>query len=175
MSTYGLGSVTTGTQFTDANTSIFTTEENGGMDQDDFMDLLIQELTHQDPLEPMDNQEFVNQMVQFENLSQMTEMTKAVNFMSSTTTDSMRALQMGMMGKAVTAEVKNPLYNSSVGPTEQDTEEYLSVSGIVDRIKFINGTAMLDIGDHQFTMDSISESWIPSSEELAAFKSNVSE
>jgi flagellar basal-body rod modification protein FlgD len=153
-----------------SKTSLFTYEENGGMKQSDFINLLIEELTHQDPLEPMDNQEFVNQMVQFSSLEQMTEMTQAVNNMSETTNSSMQALQMGMMGKAVTAEIQNPLYDDSLSPEEQEYEKYIDISGIIQKIKYVSGVPMMDIGSYQFTMDSIKESWIPKEDEIAEYQ-----
>lgn len=176
MAIYGYGSTTDATQMSSATNqseSLFTTEANGGLEQSDFISLLVEEITHQDPLEPMDNQEFVNQMVQFSSLEQMTEMTQAVNLMSSTTTSSMQALQMGMIGKAVTAEVQNPLYDSTLAPEDQDVEEYIDVEGIVQRMKYVNGVALMDIGNYQVTMGSIKESWLPSEAELAALNNST--
>ena len=50
------------------------TSENLG--KDDFMKILIAQLTHQDPTEPMKDTEFIAQMAQFSTLEQMTNMTQ---------------------------------------------------------------------------------------------------
>lgn len=42
--------------------------------KDDFLKLLIKQMTTQDPLNPMDNTQFVSQMAQFSSLEQMTNM-----------------------------------------------------------------------------------------------------
>ena len=51
--------------------------------KDAFLKLLIAELANQDPLNPMDDREFIAQMAQFSTLEQMTNMTKALEGISS--------------------------------------------------------------------------------------------
>jgi flagellar basal-body rod modification protein FlgD len=42
--------------------------------KDDFLKLLITQLAHQNPIQPMEDKEFVTQMAQFSTLDQMTSM-----------------------------------------------------------------------------------------------------
>ncbi|TFG64881.1 MAG: flagellar hook assembly protein FlgD [Spirochaetales bacterium] len=44
------------------------------LSKDDFMSILITQLTHQDPTAPMEDKEFIAQMAQFSALEQMTNM-----------------------------------------------------------------------------------------------------
>ena len=46
------------------------------LDKDDFLKILITQLTHQDPTEPMKDTEFIAQMAQFSTLEQITNMSQ---------------------------------------------------------------------------------------------------
>ena len=48
------------------------------MDQDTFMKILIAQLTHQDPMNPMDDKEMTSQLAQFSSLEQLTNINKGI-------------------------------------------------------------------------------------------------
>ena len=51
--------------------------------KDDFLQLLIAQLTHQDPTAPMDDTQFIAQMAQFSSLEQMTNMSTGFTKLSA--------------------------------------------------------------------------------------------
>ena len=68
------------------------------LDKDDFLKILVTQLTHQDPTQPMEDREFVAQMAQFSALEQMTNLNKEF----SKVVDLISAGQaMSMIGKNV--------------------------------------------------------------------------
>jgi flagellar basal-body rod modification protein FlgD len=79
--------------------------------KDAFLKLLIAELSNQDPLNPMSDREFIAQMAQFSTLEQMTNMTKALEGLSSMEPYS----AVSYVGKVVAFDYEAP--DGSVTPT----------------------------------------------------------
>ncbi|MBR3543437.1 MAG: flagellar hook assembly protein FlgD [Treponema sp.] len=71
--------------------------------KDDFLKLLMAQLTHQDPMEPMDNSQFIAQMVQFSSLEQMYNVSNGFNKMASIMQSNEAA---GTLGKMVELDVE---------------------------------------------------------------------
>jgi flagellar basal-body rod modification protein FlgD len=87
---------------------------NAALDKNDFLKILITQLSHQDPTQPMDDKEFVAQMAQFSSLEQMTNMSEGLTKVADLLA---RTQAIGMLGSAVDID------------TGSDT-----ISGIVDEV-----------------------------------------
>jgi flagellar basal-body rod modification protein FlgD len=64
-------------------------KENGripkqALEKEDFLQLLLKQLSYQDPLSPMEDKEFIAQMAQFSSLEQITAMSKGFTDLSNT-------------------------------------------------------------------------------------------
>ena len=84
------------------------------MGMEDFLKILLTQLTYQDPLKPMDNQEFMAQMAQFTSLEQ----TQQLNEKMSTLIANQAALQsVGLIGRTVdiTADAGSSVTGSVTG------------------------------------------------------------
>jgi flagellar basal-body rod modification protein FlgD len=58
-------------------------EASESLDKDDFMKILITQLTHQDPTKPMEDKAFIAQMAQFSTLEQMSNMSQEFSTLKS--------------------------------------------------------------------------------------------
>ena len=77
-----------------------TTSQSLG--KDDFLKLLITQLSNQDPTDPMDNTEFIAQMAEFSSLEQITNLNSNFEKMNSMLNASQA---LGTIGKTVTLNV----------------------------------------------------------------------
>lgn len=68
------------------------------MDQEDFIRLFLAQLSFQDPLEPVDNQEFLVQLAQFTNLDQTRQMNERLEALLTFQSASQ---SVGLIGKTV--------------------------------------------------------------------------
>jgi flagellar basal-body rod modification protein FlgD len=111
------------------------------LDQSDFIRLLMKELQYQDPLEPMDNKNFIGQMAQFSNLQQSSEMTAHLEKISSIQNSNQ---SYSMLGKKV----------AYINPYEYvpEGEKPKTKVGTVEAISF-NGSneARLKIGNENIS------------------------
>lgn len=68
------------------------------LDKDDFLKILITQLTKQDPTKPMEDKEFIAQMAQFSTLEQMKNMSEGF----SNVAEKIQSTQaLGMLGRTV--------------------------------------------------------------------------
>jgi flagellar basal-body rod modification protein FlgD len=74
--------------------------QRGALGQEDFLRILLQQLAFQDPLKPLENQEFMAQLAQFTSLEQTVELNGRVD---SLITQQAATQSLGLLGRTVEA------------------------------------------------------------------------
>jgi flagellar basal-body rod modification protein FlgD len=70
--------------------------------KDDFLKLLIAQLSNQDPLQPVDNQAFIGQLAQFSSLEQLQGVSSRLDTLLQTIGSSNQTSTASMVGRSVT-------------------------------------------------------------------------
>lgn len=85
---------------------------NQNLDKDDFLKILLTQLTNQDPTDPMKDKDFIAQMAQFSSLEQMTNMSTGFQKVSGLLASSQavgslgRWVEIADAGQTVKGEVR---------------------------------------------------------------------
>lgn len=110
--------------------------KTGELGKSDFLNLLVTQLKYQDPMNPVDDKEFIGQMAQFSGLEQMQNL--------NTSFTSQKAYSM--VGKYVKASVK-----------DETTGVVNDVSGYVTKVKIASGKTTLMVNNKEVPVDSVVE------------------
>lgn len=110
----------------------------GEMGRDDFLRLLVVQLEHQDPTNPLDDKQFIAQMAQFSALEQMTQMNTSMQGMMSAHRESLSSSLLGRM-----VEVFDP-------------ETGTNSSGVVSEIDFSGSEPSISFNGMTYSVEDIS-------------------
>src|SRR3954469_20458790 len=105
----------------------FQRETGGTLGKDDFLKLMVAQLQHQDPMNPMQDSDMMGQMASFSTLEQITNMATANQTIASNLTSSGA---IGLIGRTVTY-------------TDADD---ISHTGVVDKVITAGGSPSLTVG-----------------------------
>jgi len=108
--------------------------------KDDFLKLLTQQLKNQDPMNPMNDMEFIHQMSSFSSLEQMVNMNKSLDSFIKTFSTNSHTQAMMFLGTTVTA---------------QTAEMEEPVTGVVEMVGFKDGKPFLKVGDQAFDLENV--------------------
>jgi flagellar basal-body rod modification protein FlgD len=104
-----------------------TAEKVASLGKDDFLKLLVAQLQHQDPMQPMDNAEYMGQLAQFSTLEQITNFGEEMKRVRAST----------QVDQAVS------LIGKEVGYTLADGT---AATGVVESVAIEDGEISLKIG-----------------------------
>ncbi len=112
-----------------------TKKSNDELGKDQFLQLLVTQLQHQDPLKPMDDTQFIGQMAQFSALEQMQNLNTSFTMTKA----------MNMVGKYAT------------GILTDDDGSQEEISGEVQSVRMSSGKAYALVDGKEIPIDDITE------------------
>ena len=122
---------------------------NDTVNQDVFLQLMITQLQNQDPLDPMDNSEFLSQQAMFSQVTTMQEMNDSLNkygeallnMNSSMLSYTTLSQAMNIVGKEVTA----------IDPENKDA----TISGVVESVKVTDEGVLFTVGGKEININDV--------------------
>ena len=119
-----------------APTSAASAADKAMLGKDDFLKLLVTQLQHQDPMNPVDDTDFMGQMAQFTSVEQLTNMATSIQLMS---TASQSTQSIALIGKTVSWK----------------KEDGTSGEGVAQSVSFADGKISITVGDAQIAPNEI--------------------
>ena len=138
-----------------------TFTQSANSEKDTFLELLVTQLIYQDPLSPMDNEEFAAQLAQFSQLEQLQQINAHLSNTAAAEQDSAQSIDNVLAATLIGNQVEatdSSIINHNGKPVDlnfrlSDTAENLTVT-IADvngqTIREINASS-LSAGDHRIT------------------------
>lgn len=117
--------------------------EQPGLGQDAFLQLLVTQLQNQNPLEPMDNFEFISQVAQFGTLEQITSLNDALSGFAE-------FAALGQLASTIGKEAT--IVNEEAG---------ISVTGIVSAVTMENGEPRIVVDGVAYDLNDVVRIGLP--------------
>jgi flagellar basal-body rod modification protein FlgD len=115
-----------------------TASGRASISRDQFLKILTSELTSQDPLDPLKNSDFIQQLVGLQSLEQ-----------SASLTDSLSSFEKFMQMSSGSAMIGKSVKGLTAGGQE--------VSGVVSSVVLENGNVSLVVGSQKLPVNSVTE------------------
>lgn len=137
---------------------------------DNFLMLLVTQLENQDPLEPMDTNEFTSQIVQFASVEQEIATNTNLEQLIGLQRSNQSAAAVGYLGKRIEADGNTTVLKDGYAewnyglPENADTVNLLVVDELGNQIFHSQGAT--DIGAHRFVWNGLDDSGNPVPEGL---------
>ena len=121
---------------TQSTSTVSSSTGTSSLGRDDFMKILIAQLQNQDPMNPMEDKDFIAQVAQFSTLEKTEEMADAIGQMKA----------LSLVGRSVIGEKFDDL-----------TDTIYSVEGTVKSVTISSDDYLLDLGDDTIYLDDVEE------------------
>lgn len=126
--------------YSSSNVSKAAKTTGSELGKDQFLKILIAQLKNQDPMQPLQDKEFIAQMAQFSSVEQMTKVATEVKALRESL-----GMASGLIGKSITW--------TTTDSSGSDVEE----SGVVDAITFKKDVQYANVNGVEVSLDKITK------------------
>lgn len=116
------------------------------VDRDAFLRLLVTQLEHQDPLEPLQNEDFVAQLATFSSLEELENLNQSVGAMIALNEANARLTHLTQASALLGRTVR-----------WSDPESGAEASGVVERVALVQGIPTLSVDGSEVPLSSVTE------------------
>lgn len=106
------------------------------LSRQDFLNIMLSEMTHQDPMNPVDNQQFLSQLSQLESL-------QAMNSLSDNIASMLAVQQLGSASALIGKTVEGKGANGE------------ALAGVVEKVVIQNGAVSVVVGGTQLPFANV--------------------
>jgi flagellar basal-body rod modification protein FlgD len=117
MSTNPIGSATTGTSATSGTTANSSSASIGGLTMNDFLTLMTAQLKNQDPLNPADSNQFLQQLAGLSTVEGISQLNSSVTTLSNSMLSSQALTSASLVGKGILAPASSAYYTGGQAMT----------------------------------------------------------
>lgn len=130
------------------------------LDKDAFMHLLMMEMKHQDPLEPISNKEMMGQLTQFTSVEQLQNLNEKFEEFISINSQSKWGQALEFMGKSVRAvTVNGPIEGPVTKATVYENQIILEVEGMAVTLDQVISLVDSENSDFDEFMDELEQEY----------------
>jgi flagellar basal-body rod modification protein FlgD len=124
-----------------SNSSSLSSSTLDELGRDEFLTLLVTQLKNQDPLNPVQDSDFIAQLAQFSSLQEIRNLSEATQAASQL---QIAASAAGLIGRTVEAEITN-----------SDTGKTSTIKGEVSEIRMKSGSPVLIVNQTELTLSQL--------------------
>ena len=154
---------TFGANSTNIQNAVSNTPDDGVMGQDDFLNMLVAQLNYQDPMNPMDSQQFAAQLAQFSSVEQLASINQNLQYstdlqllLNQSISNTMNAQLIGLEAHATNEIVMfdegeaSPIMFELPGTSVETTLTIYDSDGDIVKTEELGP---MSVGDHSYTWD----------------------
>ncbi|NKI19689.1 flagellar hook capping protein [Paenibacillus dendritiformis] len=147
-----VGRVVTWPNYSKENVAQASKKDGQTLGKDEFLKILITQLQNQDPMQPMQDRDFIAQMAQFSSVEQLMNIQTQLGSLHQAL-----GMSSSLIGKEITWYGKSEDKEYQVGKDGQDDKNPILRTGIVESMIIREGKSYAKVGKDEVDLSTIAE------------------